>query len=201
MSARGATSYHALASAFGGAHDEHGAPSRPRRASFISTRRRKARWPAAPRAGCSAASRAGWSASAACDPGPRALRRRGADPRRGLRRGAGAAVGGLTGALVGMGVTEYEARRYEGKLREGNILISVHTDDGDQRDRVQKIFESAGARTSGRRASRRCESRSAIATSARTRGRSAAVDSRACRSAGGSRAPTRDPPAPVASPG
>src|ERR1700694_1964291 len=42
---------------------------------------------------------------------------------------AGAAVGGLTGALIGMGIPEYEAKRYEGKVKDGNILMSVHTDD------------------------------------------------------------------------
>src|SRR5688572_32413290 len=46
---------------------------------------------------------------------------------------AGAAVGGITGALIGMGIPELEAKRYEAKLRGGNILLSVHTDDGDQR--------------------------------------------------------------------
>src|ERR671931_1917181 len=35
---------------------------------------------------------------------------------------AGAAVGGLTGALIGMGIPEYEAKRYEGKIKEGNLL-------------------------------------------------------------------------------
>lgn len=57
----------------------------------------------------------------------------------------GAAVGGLTGALIGMGIPEYEAKRYEGKLKEGNILISVHSETGDQRDSAKKIFETAGA--------------------------------------------------------
>jgi hypothetical protein len=58
----------------------------------------------------------------------------------------GAAVGGFTGALVGMGIPELEAKQYEAKLREGNILISVHTEDSDERDRAKKIFESEGAR-------------------------------------------------------
>src|SRR5688572_13780756 len=40
----------------------------------------------------------------------------------------GAAIGGIAGALVGMGIPEYEAKRYEGKVREGNILISVHAE-------------------------------------------------------------------------
>ena len=35
----------------------------------------------------------------------------------------GAGVGGLTGALIGMGIPEYEAKRYEGKVKEGGILI------------------------------------------------------------------------------
>jgi hypothetical protein len=57
----------------------------------------------------------------------------------------GSAVGGLTGALVGMGIPEFEAKRYEGKIKEGNILISVHTDDSDERERAEEIFERAGA--------------------------------------------------------
>ena len=57
----------------------------------------------------------------------------------------GAAVGGVTGALVGMGIPEYEAKQYEGKIKGGNILLSVHTDDSAQRDVAKKIFASAGA--------------------------------------------------------
>ena len=40
----------------------------------------------------------------------------------------GAVGGGLTGALVGLGIPEYEAKRYEGKVKEGGILISVHSE-------------------------------------------------------------------------
>jgi hypothetical protein len=58
---------------------------------------------------------------------------------------AGAAVGGLTGALIGMGIPELEAKQYEGKLREGNILISVHTEDAEQRKVAKEILEEAGA--------------------------------------------------------
>lgn len=57
----------------------------------------------------------------------------------------GAAVGGLTGALVGMGIPEYEAKRYEGKLKSGNILISVHSDDSNQAKAAKEIFEQEGA--------------------------------------------------------
>jgi uncharacterized membrane protein len=58
--------------------------------------------------------------------------------------GVGAAVGGLTGALVGMGIPEYEAKRYEGKVKEGNILISVHSENSEETERAREIFEGAG---------------------------------------------------------
>ena len=57
----------------------------------------------------------------------------------------GAAVGGITGALIGMGIPEYEARRYEGKIKQGNILISVHTESTEEVKRAKDIFEDAGA--------------------------------------------------------
>jgi hypothetical protein len=57
----------------------------------------------------------------------------------------GGAAGGLIGALVGLGIPEYEAKRYEGKIRQGNVLIAVHTENSDERDRVEDIFEEAGA--------------------------------------------------------
>ncbi len=54
-------------------------------------------------------------------------------------------VGGIAGALIGLGVPEYEAKRYEGKVKEGNILISVHTDDSDEVRTAKDIFERNGA--------------------------------------------------------
>ena len=59
--------------------------------------------------------------------------------------GAGGAIGGLTGALIGMGIPEYEAKRYEGRVRGGNVLISIHTEDRDRARRAKDIFEKAGA--------------------------------------------------------
>lgn len=58
---------------------------------------------------------------------------------------AGAAVGGVTGALVGMGIPELEAKRYEGKIKGGNLLISVHTEDSDEVKRAKEIFKAARA--------------------------------------------------------
>ena len=62
---------------------------------------------------------------------------------------AGAAFGGVAGALVGYGIPEYEAKRYEGKVREGNILISVHTEDHRARSDAREIFERCGAEDVG----------------------------------------------------
>src|SRR6476661_8097136 len=56
----------------------------------------------------------------------------------------GGTVGGLTGALVGMGIPEYEAKRFEGKVKGGNALISVHSENATETDRAKTIFEAAG---------------------------------------------------------
>ncbi len=58
---------------------------------------------------------------------------------------AGALVGGLTGTLIGLGIPELEAKRYEGKVKDGNILLSVHVDDGKELDRAKDILKRAGA--------------------------------------------------------
>src|SRR3979490_2167769 len=57
----------------------------------------------------------------------------------------GAGVGGLTGALVGLGMPEYEAKQYEGKVKEGGILISVHSESRDEMKRAKDIFKESGA--------------------------------------------------------
>src|ERR1700730_8014752 len=57
----------------------------------------------------------------------------------------GAAVGGIAGGLIGLGIPEIEAKRYEGKIKAGNILISVHTEDHDEASRAKEIFKNAGA--------------------------------------------------------
>jgi hypothetical protein len=57
----------------------------------------------------------------------------------------GGGVGGLTGALIGLGIPEYEAKQYEGKLRDGNILLSVHTENEPMAKRAEEIFRNLGA--------------------------------------------------------
>ena len=57
----------------------------------------------------------------------------------------GATVGGITGGLIGLGVPELEAKRYEGKIKAGNILISVHTENSEEIKRAKAIFTDAKA--------------------------------------------------------
>ena len=57
----------------------------------------------------------------------------------------GATVGGIAGGLIGLGIPELEAKRYEGKIKEGNILISVHTESSEEITRAKDIFTKAGA--------------------------------------------------------
>jgi len=57
----------------------------------------------------------------------------------------GATVGGIAGGLIGLGIPEIEAKRYEGKVKEGNILISVHTEIAGEVARAKNIFNQAGA--------------------------------------------------------
>jgi hypothetical protein len=59
--------------------------------------------------------------------------------------GLGTTVGGLTGALIGLGIPEYEAKRYEGRIRRGGILMSVHCDDSDWARRARNVLERTGA--------------------------------------------------------
>src|SRR5688572_31621568 len=57
----------------------------------------------------------------------------------------GGATGGLLGALVGMGIPEYEAKLYDGRIRGGNALVSIHTENGEQKNRAERILKEAGA--------------------------------------------------------
>jgi hypothetical protein len=47
--------------------------------------------------------------------------------------------------LIGLGIPEIEAKRYEGKVKQGNLLISVHAENSDEITRAKDIFTKAGA--------------------------------------------------------
>ncbi len=61
--------------------------------------------------------------------------------------GAGVAgtVGGIAGGLIGMGIPECEAKRYEGQVKNGGILLSVHSDNSDWTKRAKEILKRTGA--------------------------------------------------------
>jgi hypothetical protein len=59
--------------------------------------------------------------------------------------GVGGAVGGLVGALVGAGIPEYEAKRYEGRVKDGGILVSVHCDSSAEISRAKDVLKATGA--------------------------------------------------------
>lgn len=59
--------------------------------------------------------------------------------------GLGGTVGGITGALIGMAIPESIAQRYEGRVRDGGILASVHCDDPVYARRAKKILARTGA--------------------------------------------------------
>ena len=59
---------------------------------------------------------------------------------------SGAAVGGIGGGLIGVGIPEYEARRYEGKVKAGNILLSVHTQSSEAAAVAREVFKRARAK-------------------------------------------------------
>jgi hypothetical protein len=60
--------------------------------------------------------------------------------------GVGVTIGGLTGALAGAGIPEYEAKRYEGRIRKGGILLSVHCDNAQWAKTARRILKTSGAR-------------------------------------------------------
>ncbi len=59
--------------------------------------------------------------------------------------GVGSVAGGLVGALVGAGIPEYEAKRYEGMIRNGGFLVSVHCDNSEWTSKAKGILKRTGA--------------------------------------------------------
>lgn len=59
--------------------------------------------------------------------------------------GVGGTIGGLTGALVGMGIPEYEAKRYEDRVNDGGVLVAVHAADSVWEEKAKDILKGCGA--------------------------------------------------------
>jgi hypothetical protein len=47
--------------------------------------------------------------------------------------------------LIGAGIPEYEAKRYEGRIRSGGILLSVHCEDDLMVSRAKQMLRHTGA--------------------------------------------------------
>ena len=58
--------------------------------------------------------------------------------------GVGGAMGGVTGALIGMDIPEFQAKRYEGRLQKGGILLSVHCDTTEEIKRAKEALKATG---------------------------------------------------------
>jgi hypothetical protein len=63
--------------------------------------------------------------------------------------GAGAAAGGLTGALIGLGIPEHEAKFYDQEIAKGGILVGVYAHD-DRGKLAKEVLEAAGAEKVGK---------------------------------------------------
>jgi hypothetical protein len=59
--------------------------------------------------------------------------------------GVGGAVGGVAGGLIGLGIPEFEAKRYEGRLKKGGILLSVHCDTSEEIRQAKQILKNTAA--------------------------------------------------------
>ena len=57
----------------------------------------------------------------------------------------GAAMGGIATVLSEMGITDSDAKRLEGKVREGNVLILVTSDEGAEIAEILDVFSAWGA--------------------------------------------------------
>lgn len=55
---------------------------------------------------------------------------------------AGAAIGGLVGALMSMGVSEPQARNYEERVDAGDILLTVHVENEHEVSEILRKFNA-----------------------------------------------------------
>ena len=59
--------------------------------------------------------------------------------------GVGGAVAGIAGALIGTGIPETEAKKYEGRVKKGAMLISVYADGEESAAGARAILSQSGA--------------------------------------------------------
>ena len=59
--------------------------------------------------------------------------------------GLGSALGGFAGSLIGVGISEPEAKQYEGRLLKGGILVAVHCETSRDVQRAKELMERTRA--------------------------------------------------------
>ena len=91
--------------------------------------------------------------------------------------GIGGTVGGVTGALIGMGLPEYEAKRYESSVKSGGMLLSVHVDDMEWREKAKDILTDFGARDVATMGEASADTDRSLGDRARDLGRNVGLDS------------------------
>jgi len=65
-----------------------------------------------------------------------------------LNAAGGAAIAGLTGALIGWGIPEEDAKYYEKQIMAGNYLVTVTTEEGED-DAWEIMSREGGYRRNG----------------------------------------------------
>ena len=68
-----------------------------------------------------------------------------------------AGEGAVSGALSFLGVPAYEAERYEGRIRNGELLVGVRSECRSQAELATEILVDTGARNVGVAAAGKCE--------------------------------------------
>lgn len=57
----------------------------------------------------------------------------------------GAASGSLIGSLVGLGIPEHEAKRYEDEISKGSVLVAVEAEGSERTKLAKEIFKGEDA--------------------------------------------------------
>jgi hypothetical protein len=57
----------------------------------------------------------------------------------------GGAVGGFVGALIGIGVPEFEAKLYDGRVKDGGVLVAVHCESSEGISKARDVLKAVGA--------------------------------------------------------
>lgn len=59
--------------------------------------------------------------------------------------GAGGYVGAVSGALIGLGMQEFDAGKYEDSVKDGGIFLSIHCANDDEISSAKQLLKMTGA--------------------------------------------------------